>query len=88
MYSVRARAFFLESLMQSESAVGVRGKIYWPYSIATFGQQLFPNGDLLCVKETLQSLLPCGLHTGVMDLFPRDLPKANTSTGPGFWNFT
>jgi hypothetical protein len=38
--------FFLESQMQGESAVGVRLKIYWPYSVSTFGQQLFGNGGL------------------------------------------
>jgi hypothetical protein len=58
------RRFFLESLMQSEPDAGVRRKIYWPYWNATFGQQLFPNGGLLCVEgtSTLQSLPPCGLH--------------------------
>jgi hypothetical protein len=58
------RRFFLESLMQSEPAAGVRRKVYWPYWIATCRQQLFPNGYLLCVEgtSTLQSLLACGLH--------------------------
>jgi len=50
--------------MQSESAVGVGLKIYWPHSTSTFGQHLFENGDLLYIEgtSTFQSLLPCGLQ--------------------------
>ena len=62
------RGFLLESQMQSESAVGVRLKIYWPYLISTFGQHLFANGDLLCVAgtSTVHSFQPCGFQLAVV----------------------
>ena len=58
----RRRALLLESQMQSESAVGVRLKIYWPY--CTLGQHLFANGGLLFVAgtSTVQPLMPCGFQ--------------------------
>jgi hypothetical protein len=56
------RGFLLEGQMQSESAVGVRLKVYRPYF--TFAHHLLANGDLLfeAGESTVQSLLPCGFH--------------------------
>jgi hypothetical protein len=50
--------------MQSESAVGVRLKVYRPYFTFTFGHHLLANGDFLFVAgmSTVQSLLPCGYN--------------------------
>jgi hypothetical protein len=58
------RGFLLESQTQSECAVWVWLKIYWPYSTSTLGQYLLANGDLLYIEgtSTLQSLLPCGFQ--------------------------
>jgi hypothetical protein len=48
--------------MQSESAVGVRHKIYWPHWM--FGHHLSSNGDLLFVAgtSTLHSFPPLGFE--------------------------
>jgi len=54
--------FLLESPIQSESAVGVRLKTYWPHW--TFGHNLSANGGLVLVAETstAQPFPPCGFQ--------------------------
>jgi hypothetical protein len=56
------RGFLLKSQMQSESAVGVRLTVYWPYR--TFADHLFANGELCFVAGTsmVQSSIPCGFQ--------------------------
>ena len=74
------RGFLLEGQIQSESAVGVRLKIYRPDS--TFGRHLFANGDLLLVAgtSTVQSLVACGFRLAAK--WPRvESAEANISTG-------
>jgi hypothetical protein len=54
--------FFLESPIQSESAVGVRLKTYWPHS--TLVHHLFADGGLLLVAgtSTAQRFPPCSFQ--------------------------
>jgi hypothetical protein len=70
--------FFLESPIQSESAVGVRLTIYWPYSSSTFGEHLFANGDpsLRRGNEHASIFSVMRLSTrGVMNLWPWIHPR-------------